>query len=553
MTTIKKKIGAYIFAFVLLIIVVLTIAPLLFKNKIKQSLLSLTDKELNTQVQIENFEIGLFENFPNITFSLKNVLLRGINGFANDTLLQAKKISLTFDSKSLLAHKYNITSIKISDAYIETKLDSEANFNWDILKIKSHQADTTKHFKSNIKSIELTNTKFRYINLQSNSDLTLFDINAELSGELRQKTIINFKAESNELTFSSNGRSYISKLRIETESKIDADFENKTFSTKNSRFQFNDLQTVLNGSISIIEAEYNFNLNMKAPKADFSQILSLVPTTYNKEFKTSGSVNLEADLIGDYTSINYPNFNLSLLIDNAKLQYSSKAIPIDDIKFYLNINAKPNDLSIAIEKFNFCIGNDKVESKLSYTPLNNPTLEGEVKGKINLASLKDVFSLENNTPLDGKIEIDLNILTTFDGEGMLNLRHFSLKENSTLKKFETLLNIRKLDSIATNNISIPFMIKDGTVYTEAFYLKFNNDINLGIEGYTKLDRSINYKGNINLPPYITNGIVSNIPFTVSGTLSNPKVDVKTQISTSGIIANFFKRSPDQTQDSIENK
>ena len=71
---------------ILLILILLFTVPLLFKDKIKAKVEQIINESVNAKVNFEDYKLGFFRNFPNLTFSLDNVSVAGIEKFENDTL-----------------------------------------------------------------------------------------------------------------------------------------------------------------------------------------------------------------------------------------------------------------------------------------------------------------------------------------------------------------------------------------------------------------------------------------------------------------------------------
>jgi hypothetical protein len=63
--------------------------------------LNAANEKLNATVDIKDFGLNLFSNFPNATLSLNDASVVGVGDFQKDTLLSAKSASVTIDLMSL--------------------------------------------------------------------------------------------------------------------------------------------------------------------------------------------------------------------------------------------------------------------------------------------------------------------------------------------------------------------------------------------------------------------------------------------------------------------
>src|ERR1035437_3013180 len=71
---------------ILLILVLLLTIPIIFKKQIKARIEQPINSSVNATVKFEDYKLGFFSNFPNLSFSLYNVSVVGVKKFENDTL-----------------------------------------------------------------------------------------------------------------------------------------------------------------------------------------------------------------------------------------------------------------------------------------------------------------------------------------------------------------------------------------------------------------------------------------------------------------------------------
>lgn len=81
-----KKVLTIIGIVLVVIIIAMISIPLLFKDKIKTAVLNVANEQLNAKVDIKDFGLNLFSNFPNATLSLEDASITGIGDFEKDRL-----------------------------------------------------------------------------------------------------------------------------------------------------------------------------------------------------------------------------------------------------------------------------------------------------------------------------------------------------------------------------------------------------------------------------------------------------------------------------------
>ena len=77
----------------LVLLVVIIIAPFLFKDKLIQLVKEEANKSLNAKVDFGDFDLTLFSSFPDFRFKIQNVSVINVEPFAGDTLAYIKQLN----------------------------------------------------------------------------------------------------------------------------------------------------------------------------------------------------------------------------------------------------------------------------------------------------------------------------------------------------------------------------------------------------------------------------------------------------------------------------
>lgn len=408
---------------VVVLIVAMIAIPFLFKDKIKTAVLNAANEKLNATVDIKDFGLNLFSNFPNATLSLNDASVVGVGDFQKDTLLSAKSASVTIDLMSLFGSEYNISKINLDKASIYTKVLEDGRANWDIMKVDSTASASTESesaFKLNLKKITVNDCSFVYQNDSTKMIVTLNKWNGDLHGDFSaSETTLNTNSTIGEVTFVMDGIPYLNKIQGVADATINANLDKMQFSFKESNLQLNDLKASIDGTFAMVGKDYEdmeFDLKLNAPDTQFKDILSLVPAMYTADFKdvkTSGTAKLEAYIKGLMHGDSYPAFDVKIIVNDAMFQYPSLPKAVNNINVDMAINSKGGSLDnmiIDISKFSFNLGGNPFSGSLNVsTPMSDPNLKAQANGTIDLGMIKDVYPLEKGTALNGKMTANLNV------------------------------------------------------------------------------------------------------------------------------------------------
>ncbi|MFR0676773.1 AsmA-like C-terminal region-containing protein [Dysgonomonas mossii] len=408
---------------IVVLIVAMIAIPFLFKDKIKTAVLNAANEKLNATVDIKDFGLNLFSNFPNATLSLNDASVVGAGDFQKDTLLSAKSASVTIDLMSLFGSEYNISKINLDKASIYTKVLEDGRANWDIMKADSTASASTESesaFKLNLKKITVNDCSFVYQNDSTNMKVTLNKWNGDLHGDFSAgETTLNTNSTIGEVTFVMDGIPYLNKIQGVADATINANLDKMEFAFKESNLQLNDLKASIDGTFAMVGKDYEdmeFDLKLNAPDTQFKDILSLVPAMYTADFKdvkTSGTAKLEAYIKGLMHGDSYPAFDVKIIVNDAMFQYPSLPKAVNNINVDMAINSKGGSLDnmiIDISKFSFNLGGNPFSGSLNVsTPMSDPNLKAQANGTIDLGMIKDVYPLEKGTALNGKMTANLNV------------------------------------------------------------------------------------------------------------------------------------------------
>lgn len=463
-----KKVFTIIGVIVVIVIVAMIAIPFVFKDKIKTAVVNAANEQLNATVDIQDFSLNLFSNFPNATLSLDNATVVGLGDFEKDTLLQARSASVTIDLMSLFGSEYNISKINLDRASVLAKVLADGRTNWDIMKADSvATADTeaSSPFKMNLKKISLNDCNVVYQNDSTKMKMILNKWNGEISGDFSaSETTLNTSSTIGEVTFIMDGIPYLNKIQGIADASISANLDNMKFTFKESKLQLNDLKASIDGTFAMVGKDYedlDFDLKLNAPNTEFKDILSLVPAMYTSDFKdvkTSGTASLDAYIKGLMQGDNYPAFDVKIIVNDAMFQYPSLPKSVNNINVNMAIASKGGSLDnmvVDINKFGFNLGGNPFNGNLNITtPMSDPNLKAHANGTIDLGMIKEVYPLEKGTELNGKIVADLNIATRMSA--IEKEQYESVAASGSLKLSNMVYKSEDMQDVLINNAGLEF-------------------------------------------------------------------------------------------------
>ncbi len=416
----KKVLSILLWLFIGLIIA-LALLPFVFKGKIQEAIKTEINENVNATVDFSDASISLFKDFPSLSVKLNDLKISGINNFEGTDLLKAKNIYLQTDLTSIIKSDagINIYALTIDRPELMILVNESGEANYDLAKQKEKEDTAQPSVFGKIESYQIKDGSLSYIDLSSGHRASLENVDHEGSGKFKQiKFDLTTTTQIEEITFSSDGISYLNKAKLDSDMTLGIDLENQKYTFNENVSSINDLDLTFTGDVQLKDEDIVLDLEVAAPNNKVSSIISLILQAYSKDFaavQSSGNSYLKGEVKGNYNAEKnlYPKVNLKINIDNGRLKYPDLSLPIEEINLAVLVNSTKSDLSdlsANLDKFTFLLNDDRVVGKMKVTEaFTNPHITGLIDGNLDLASLQTAFPIEDTNFKSGKVKANVTI------------------------------------------------------------------------------------------------------------------------------------------------
>lgn len=507
-------------AFGLLFLTSIVIAAF-FEDEIGQKLISEINKEISTELIVEDFSLSLLAGFPDVSASLVNVSLKD-NQKGN--LIEAGNVSFKIGFFSLFGSNIKVKSVEISDGAVYVTRDRKGRVNYDILKKGEVQKASVSTSSSSDLGISIEEASFKdveliYTDKKLKQEIVALLDDAVISGEFSSKHFnLTSNAEIHSKFVELEKQRYFVGQLLNYEASLDVDLEKGRYVFENVEIGVDENHFKLTGFIESKGKNSNFDLKIKGEDGNIESVVGFLPEEYQdylKGIKSKGAFSFLTTIKGKMNSKETPAITTNFGLTDGSISSSKLGSALKDVNFtarFTNGKERLNKTSIfEIKDFKGYFGRKEVTSKLRVSNFDTPMVDFSLNGSLPIASVYGLFEQAAITDGTGDIEIkDLKLKGRY--KDMIRTSRISRVETSGTVKFnEAGLTINGED----------ILIEEGSFAVKDNYLRVRD---LKIEGP---DTEINLDGKFtNLIPVLfadsINSQKAELKF--DATLDAPEID-----------------------------
>jgi len=420
-----KRFFYFLLILLFLFIGTLIAIPYFFKDEIVARAKTEMNNSLNAKADFDDLSLSLITSFPNLSLSLNDITVDGVDEFEGLRLAEIDQFSVTADLMSVINNDEGpivVKSFTIDNADIYIKILKNGKANYDIVKINSDEKETDtsdSNFNLSLKKYALKNSNITYDDAASSTFAQIKGLNHTGKGDFTA-TIYDLvtQTEAKALTVKNGDIIYISDAETDIDLTLNADMNSGKYTISDNDIRLNDLELSLVGWVAPIGDDIDMNLKFSTPQNDFKHLLSMVPGAYSENFrkvKTDGEMALRGTVKGTYSDTKMPALDLKMDVQNASFQYPDLPMGMKDIGIKASIVSPSSDFDqvvVDVPTFHFKLGDNPFDLIFNLrTPMSDPQLKARAKGKIGLTDLSKAFPMEGVETLSGLIDADVDVDT----------------------------------------------------------------------------------------------------------------------------------------------
>ena len=437
-----KKVLKGLAIFILVILIALISIPYLFQGKIKEMIAETINKNVDATVSFADVDLSLIKSFPQANVSIANLSIINKAPFAGDTLVYLGELNLKMSIKELFKDKnegMNIQSISSKNGLINIIFDENGVGNFDIaIKDESDKNKSDNNpLKLNIQEYDFKNLRFQYADRKSKIKMIIDSLNHSGNGDFSTNKLDLNTHSTAVVSFEMDKMKYLNNVNLKLDAVLGIDLANNTYTFKQNTGLINDLPLTFDGTIKILEEGQQYDLTFKTPTTSFKNFLGLIPSAYSgslEKVQTSGDFSVIGEANGIYSDTTVPKFNIAIASNNASFKYPDLPKSVQNIIIdtkIINETGILNDTYVNLDNLSFQIDQDIFNAKAKIKNITeNPIIDADLKGTINLANITRAYPVKLDKPLTGILKADVQ--TAFDMESVEKSQYEKMKNSGTM-------------------------------------------------------------------------------------------------------------------------
>nr|WKN39036.1 AsmA-like C-terminal region-containing protein [Tunicatimonas sp. TK19036] len=426
-----KKILTVIGIFFALLFVAILVLPVIFKDDIRKVVDQAIAENVNADVYYDQFSLSLIKNFPNATVSLSDFGVVNRAPFQGDTLLAVDEFNVSVDLKSVIfGDQPRISGIVLDqpNVYVQVMEDGTANYDIAIASedtVVEETETTSEEVSFTIDHWEVNNANIVYQDLTMPMFMAIENMNHQGSGDFTLDVFdMETYSEIEKFTVNYDGVEYMTDKKLMADVTMNMNLEDFKFTFKENTVAVNDFALGFDGFFAMPDENMEMDITFGAKDNTFKSLLSLVPGVYLEGFeevKTEGELDFNGFVRGTYNEESMPAFQLKLLTQNAMFQYPDLPTAVTNIDVDLLVDNADGNLDntvVNLKSFHADLGNNPLDARLLLKGLDTYTIDTEVKAKLNLAELNQMFPIDS---LDMRGIFNMNLLANGTYDSVKNI------------------------------------------------------------------------------------------------------------------------------------
>jgi len=411
----------------LVLIILILLLPVLFKDQIVQFIKDEANASLNAQLEFGEVNLSLLSTFPKFSLEINDLTLTGADEFEGIELVDIKQTHLKLNLWSVISgDQYEISSVGLVDPKIHVMVLAGGKANYDIAISDSavikeeEEATDSAPLKLALEEYYIENGSIIYDDQLYVMYMELGGLNHKGSAAVKGTTYtLETLSDIGGVTFGYDNVDYLSQAVTDIKCNMEIDMpENEMkFTFKENEVILNELGLSFDGWFLMTNEIMDMDIHFGATRQTFSSLLSMIPGIYSPDFgdlKTDGNLVFEGKVFGEFSEKSMPGFHLDLSVSNAWFQYPDLPGKVEEIEIDMQVKREAgidlNNTKVEINNFHLAFAGNEVDASMKWRNImKDPNINSRIKTFLDLSKLAEIIPLEEGESYSGIITSNIEL------------------------------------------------------------------------------------------------------------------------------------------------
>jgi hypothetical protein len=411
----------------LVLIILILLLPVLFKDQIVQFIKDEANASLNAQLEFGEVNLSLLSTFPKFSLEINDITLTGADEFEGIELVDIKQTHLKLNLWSVISgDQYEISSVGLVDPKIHVMVLAGGKANYDIAISDSavikeeEEATDSAPLKLALEEYYIENGSIIYDDQLYVMYMELGGLNHKGSAAVKGTTYtLETLSDIGGVTFGYDNVDYLSQAVTDIKCNMEIDMpENEMkFTFKENEVILNELGLSFDGWFLMTNEIMDMDIHFGATRQTFSSLLSMIPGIYSPDFgdlKTDGNLVFEGKVFGEFSEKSMPGFHLDLSVSNAWFQYPDLPGKVEEIEIDMQVKREAgidlNNTKVEINNFHLAFAGNEVDASMKLRNImKDPNINSRIKTFLDLSKLAEIIPLEEGESYSGIITSNIEL------------------------------------------------------------------------------------------------------------------------------------------------
>ncbi len=412
------KIVLWSLGILLVLLVLLVVGLRLFFpfDKAKQMAIEKGQEALGRDIQIGDVDISFWGG---LGIKLKDVVVGNPAGMESvGDFLQAENVDVKLQILPLLSGEYRLHRLIVNQPHVimYKKTDGSDNFTFSEIESKSTQQDITRvpsETKTAIAAVsfdklEINNGELEYINDSTGITARLSDINLESALDNSRQHIFTSTGQLAVGKVSLSGTFPFPATSFDLRWSADYNLDEKNLLLKSTELKLGNLTFTVSGDLTHTENKFLSHIAIQSDGLTVADLLSLMSPQQRKALEgitIDGDLSFNTDVTYDRSKVPSLDYSGSAIIAGLKMTYREVNGTLQIARAQLHF--KPDNLRINIEEGTF--NNKPLKGHVVINDFENPVVNGEIGGELNLQFVQPFLPVEQEPKLGGDARFSVKV------------------------------------------------------------------------------------------------------------------------------------------------